>query len=88
MGIFYPFITGESISVIEIELADTCTCKNMFQVPLPNNDIILLFVPFMMVWTGMKETHKYTDFSPKLSLLHVVLSSVIQFDKSFHPVVL
>ena len=29
-----------------------------------------------------------TDISPKHSLLHVVISSAIKFDKSFHPVVL
>ena len=33
-------------------------------------------------------THKLTDFSPKPSLLHVVISSVIRFDKSLYPVVL
>ena len=33
-------------------------------------------------------TNKLTDFSPKPSLLHVVTSSVIQFDKSLYPVVL
>ena len=33
-------------------------------------------------------THKLTDFSPKPSLLHVVISSVIRFDKSLYLVVL
>ena len=33
-------------------------------------------------------THKLADFSPKPSLLHVVISSVIQFDKSLYPVAL
>ena len=33
-------------------------------------------------------THKLTDFSPKPSVLHVVISLVIRFDKSLYPVVL
>ena len=33
-------------------------------------------------------THKLTNFSPKPSLLHVVISSVIRFDRSLYPVVL
>ena len=57
LEVFYSSICGESVSEIEMDYADTCTCKNEFQVPLQNNDIILLFVPFMMVWTGMKEKH-------------------------------
>ena len=33
-------------------------------------------------------THKLTDFSPKLSLLHAAISSAILFEKSLYPVVL
>ena len=32
--------------------------------------------------------YKYADFIPILSLLHVLISSMLQFDKSIHPVVL
>ena len=35
-----------------------------------------------------KKTHKLTDFNSKPSLLHVVISSVIGFDKFFNPVVM
>ena len=34
------------------------------------------------------KTHYLTDFYPKPSLLHVVISSVIRFHKFFYPVVL
>ena len=37
---------------------------------------------------GKSLKYKQADFIPILSLLHVFISSVIQFDKSIHPVVL
>ena len=36
----------------------------------------------------MKKTHELTDFNSRYSLLHVVISSVIGFDKFFYPVVM
>ena len=35
-----------------------------------------------------KKTHKITDFNSNPLLLHVVISSVIGFDKFFYPVVM
>ena len=35
-----------------------------------------------------KKPHKLTDFNSKPLLLHVVISSVIGFDKFFYPVVM
>ena len=35
-----------------------------------------------------KKTHQLTDFNSSPSLLHVVISSVIGFDKFFYPVVM
>ena len=37
----------------------------------------------------LKKKSKYKlNSAPKLSLLHVIILSVIQFDKSFHPIVI
>ena len=36
--------------------------------------------------SNRKKTHEVTDFNAKLSLLHVIISSVIGFDKFFYPV--
>ena len=35
-----------------------------------------------------KKIHKLTDFNQKPSLLHVIISSGIRFDKFFYPVVI
>ena len=57
------------------------------------NYLICIFINteenFKKIWENYKKANIIlTEFCPKLSLLHVIISSVIQFDKSFHPIVI